>query len=237
MSDFKLVESGEFKPLIREMRHSKSFTREEFKQHGLIHPGMDRQDIVNSFRQLRTTLLSKMEKFNSCILVSSVVSGGGASHISMNLAAAFTFDHQKTAMLIDCNFDNPVLADRFGLEYECGLQEYLTEEIEDISSIVYPTGAPRLRLVPCGRQKTDVIEFFTGEKINHFLDEVRNRYPDRIIILDTPPILDSADTKILAEYCDHVLLVVPYKGVMNSTINKTLASIEKSKVIGMVLNK
>ena len=237
MSDFKLIEGGEYKPLIREMRHAKSFSREEFVKHGLIHPGMDEQNIVNSFRQLRTTLLSKMEKFNSCILVSSVHSGGGASYISMNLATSFTFDHQKTALLIDCNLKNPTLADRLGVEYKYGLQEYLTEEIEDISCIVYPTGVPRLRLVPCGKNSSDIVEFFTGEKINHFLDEVRNRYPDRIIILDTPPILDTADSKILAEYCDHVLLVIPYKGVMSSTVNKTLSSIEKSKVIGMVLNK
>ena len=235
MNDFKLVDGAEYKPMISEMRHGKAFTREEFTKRGIIYPGMSAK-ITNSFRHLRTSLLSKMDQFNSCIMVSSLQKGGGASYISLNLATTFTFDHQKTALLIDCNFNTPSLAERLGVEFEFGLEEFLTGEVDDIGSIVYPTGVPRLRLVPSGKQKSEITEFFTGAKITHFLDEVRNRYPDRIIILDAPPIRDSADSKILTEYCDHVLLVVPYKGVISSTINKTLSSIDRSKVIGMVLN-
>ncbi len=236
MSDFKLIESSEYKPLIREMRHTHTFTFDEFAEHGIIHPGMEQQEIFNSYRQLRTTLRTRMEKFNSCLLVSSITAGGGASFTAINLASAFTFDHNRTALLIDCNFTRPVLAEKLGVEVKSSLQDYLTDKVDDISKIVYPTGVSRLRLVPSIKHQTEFVEFFSGDKLDIFLEEVRSRYPDRIIIIDTPPILESADTKILSEYIDYILLVIPYKGVTSSAVNKTLASVDKSKVIGMVLN-
>lgn len=223
-------------PDIRAMRHLRPFTKEEFAYLGLIHPQMREQAVVDAFRQLRTSLLSRMRKFNSCLLVTGVSSGAGVSFNALNLAAAFTFDHLKTALLIDCNFNNPVLSDRLKVNAKLGLRDYISGNVEDVSTIVYPTGVPRLRLVPCGNSETDIVEFFTGARMQDFLEEVRNRYPDRVIIIDAPPILESADTKILAEICDHVLLILKYKGATPSTVDRCLATIDRSKYIGMVLN-
>lgn len=232
-----MVKTPEHPVDARELEQVKLFTREEMQKLGIIHPAMRDQSVVNSFRNLRTSLLARMEKYNSCIIVSSIVSGGGASFVASNLAAAFTFDHQKTAMLIDCNFKKPALATKLRVQEEYGLKDYITGDVDDVADIVYPTGIPRLRVIPSGTTDSDLIEFFTGEKMYSFLQEVKSRYANRIIIIDCPPILESADTKILAELSDHVLLVVPYRGVTENVVNRTLSSIERSKVVGMVLNK
>lgn len=218
------------------MEEEKVLTQEQMLGMGIIHPAMEEQSAVNAFRNLRTALLARMEKYNSCLLVSSLVSGGGASFTATNLAAAFTFDHQKTAMLVDCNFKRASLARKLKVDYKYGLKDFITGHVDDIRDIVYPTGIPRLRLIPSGSSESELIEFFTGEKMYQFLNEVRSRYENRIIILDSPPVLESADAKILAELSDYILLVVPYKGVSPSLLNKTLNSIDRSKVVGMIMN-
>ena len=218
------------------MGQEKLFTKKEMHEIGIIHPNMDDQGVVNAFRNLRTSLLAKMENYNSCLMVSSVSKGGGASFTAYNLAAAFTFDHQKTAILIDCNFNNPTLATRLKVDCQYGLKDFISGNVNDVSKIVYPTGVPRLRLIPGGSSDTDMVEFFTGQKMYSFLNEVRSRYANRIIILDAPPVLESADTKILAELADYLLLVVPYKGATPNVITKTLSSFDQNKIVGMVLN-
>ena len=219
------------------MEQEKILSKEELQRSGLIHPAMDDVDVVNAFRNLRTSLLTKMEQYNSTLMVTAVTPEGGASFVATNLAAAFTFDHQKTAMLIDCNFKDSSLAEKFNLEFKYGLKDFITGKVNDISQIVYSTGIQRLRLIPSGNQESDLVEFFTGERMYSFLSEVRSRYSNRIIIIDAPPILESADTKILAELTDYILLVVPYKGVTTNLINRTLNSIDKTKIVGMILNK
>lgn len=221
---------------VVELKEEKILTKQELDQLGIIHPGMDDQAMINAFRNLRTSLLARMEQYNSCLIVASIIDGGGASFVASNLAASFTFDHQKTAMLVDCNFKKPVLADKFNIDASYGLKDYITGNVNDIRDIVYPTGIPRLRLIPAGSQENALVEFFTGEKMYSFLKEVRSRYSNRIIVLDAPPVLESADTKILVDLADYILLVIPYKGVSASVINKTLSSIDQRKVVGMVLN-
>ncbi len=219
------------------MEQEKILSKDELQRYGLIHPAMDDLDVVNAFRNLRTSLLTKMEQYNSTLMVTAITPQGGASFVATNLAAAFTFDHQKTAMLIDCNFQDSSLADKFNLDVKYGLKDFITGKVNDISQIVYSTGIQRLRLIPSGNHESDVVEFFTGERMYSFLSEVRSRYSNRIIIIDAPPILESADTKILAELADYILLVVPYKGVTTNLINRTLNSIDRTKIVGMILNK
>ena len=216
---------------------AKNFSKKQLTKRGIIHPGMQDMEVMNSFRNLRTSLLPKMGGDNSIILLSSILAGGGASFNAINLAVAFTFDLHRNALLIDCHFGKPSLAKKLGVEAEFGLYDYVTGRIDNIQKLVYPTAIPRLRLVPCGNiEGGGHIEYFTGEKMQEFLHEVKNRYANRVIILDTPPILDSADTSILAELCDHVVLVMPYQKVSPSKIERTIKVIDRDKVAGFILN-
>ena len=72
----------------------------------IIYPGMQQRDVLNSFRDLRTRLLQRAKGENFVLLVSSLSHGGGSSFVAMNIAACFALDEQKTAIYIDCNFEN-----------------------------------------------------------------------------------------------------------------------------------
>lgn len=213
------------------------FTKEEFLKRRIIHPGMKDIEVMNAFRELRTSILPKLQNFNSILQVSAVNAGGGASFNALNLAVSCTFDQHRNALLVDCNFHNPSLAETLNVESDLGLFDFLTNQVDEISNIVYPTSIPRLSLVPSGNiDSEEHIEFFTGENMRLFLEDVKNRYEDRIIIIDAPPLLESADAKILAEVVDYALVIIPYKGATSSAVNKMIKSIGKDKIVGMVIN-
>src|SRR5690625_7507073 len=69
-----------------------------------------------------------------------------------------------------------------------------------------------------------------------FISEVKHRYPDRFIVLDAPSVRTSAEARILSQYCDHALLVVP---LGKSTTDDVLSGIEavgRDRFSGLMLN-
>jgi Mrp family chromosome partitioning ATPase len=69
-----------------------------------------------------------------------------------------------------------------------------------------------------------------------FLYAAQQRYRDRYIVLDAPPIGESADASILAEFCDRVVIVVPYGRVTEGQVSAAVDSVDKSKLFGLVMN-
>ena len=72
--------------------------------------------------------------------------------------------------------------------------------------------------------------------MKQMLSSVRQRYAERFIIIDAPPTSETADTQILAELCDYIVLVVPYGKVTNGQVEASIKSIDSKKLIGVVFN-
>lgn len=215
-----------------------SLGKEELARRRIIHPGMKNAEVMNAFRSLRHSLAAKMKRANSVILVSAVNKGGGASFTAINLATAFTFEHGRHALLVECNLGNPSLARTLGVEASVGLYDYLVENENDIGKLIYPTSIPRLSLVPCGGEgirDENLVEFFTSQRMIQFLYEVRNRYEDRTVVLDAAPVLESTDTKVLAGISDLVVVALPYKGATPNRVNKTIEEFGRDNISGFVM--
>lgn len=224
-------------PLQEKVLQPTKYSKSELEKRKIIYPGMKDSETLNAYRTLRVSLLEKIEKFNSSLLVSSVSHKGGASYTAINLGTSFTLDQQRNALLIDCNFERPSLAKSLDVKPEIGLNDYLSGREHTIQNMIYPTIVPRLRLIPwVVRENEEPIEFFTGHRMKLFLDEVKARYDDRIILIDAPPILESADTRILSELCDHVVLVLPYQRSSPKKIDDTIRAFGADKIAGMVMN-
>lgn len=193
--------------------------------------------VADAFRQVRTALLQKSGDKNFILMVSSAAPDGGSSFVSINLAAAIAFDEGKTAMVINCNLQNPSLDSLVeGPEAAPGLTDYLTGAETNVEKIIHPVGIPRLRLVPAGTKSRSAMEYFTMPQLSQLLRSLRQRYRERYIIIDAPPITEAADARILAELCDHTLLVVPYGRVTTAQVAAAAAVVDQEKLVGCVLN-
>ncbi len=227
----------EFSRKIAEMRESRMLTPAELNEKRLIYPEMPNREAANAFREIRRKVMQFHGPGNFVTMVTSVISGGGASVVALNLAAAFAFDETKTAVVIDCNLENPRLADLLGMKPDKGLTDYLEDDTLDIADIIYPTGIPRLRLVPAGRRREASAEYFSSIRMEEFVASLKNRYPDRYLVLDAPPIGESVDANMLSDLVDCALIVAPYGGTTEEQITSAAFSIGKEKLAGLVFNE
>lgn len=221
---------------IRKMQEPRKLTPDDLDERRIVYPKSPNRSLVNQFRHLRTKLLELSGGNNFTLVVSGAAEGAGSSFVALNLAAAFAFDQSKTAVIIDCNLRNPTLHTQLDLAAEAGLTDFLEDTDYDIGRIIYPTGIPRLRLIPAGTQREDGAEFFTSFRMKQFLQAIRRRYPDRFIVLDTSPISESPDARILSELCDYSMLVVPHGRISASAVESAALAFDPNKFVGAVIN-
>lgn len=223
------------KQIVR-MQEPRRLTHDDLDERRIIYPESANRRLVNRFRDLRTKLLEASGGNNFTMVVSGACSGAGASFVSLNLAAAFAFDQSKTALIIDCNLREPSLHSTLDIVPESGLTDFLDDADYDIARILYPTGIPRLRLIPAGSRRETPAEFFTSFRMKQFLQAVRRRYPDRFIVLDTAPISESPDARILAELCDYAMLVVPHGRITPTLAEQAASAFNPETFVGAVIN-
>lgn len=221
---------------IARMVETSPISEAELARNKIIHSDMPDGRVLNAFRELRTKIVQKSVNGNGVIMVTGVKFGDGASFVARNLAAAFALDESKTALLLDCNFKHPQVAVRKSSDDKLGLTDYLESEDVPVDKIIHQAGINRFRMIPSGAHCEVPAEYFTSVRMGKLLTQLKQRYPERYVILDTPPITESADTSIVAAMCDHVLLVVPYGKVTQTQIEAAVKSIDKNKLLGVVFN-
>lgn len=221
---------------IKKMADIAPLTEDELAFKKIISPKMQARSVLNTFRELRTRLVQMSKKQNFVAMVTSVTPQGGSSFMSTNIAASFALDQTKTAMLIDCNLYDPFMDDFLPTEIDYGLTDYLVDPDVRIEDIIYASGIPRVRMVPLGRHVDSAAEYFSSDKMMRFINDIKERYPDRFIFLDAPPSASAVETRILAELSDFVVLVVPYGKVTKAQVQASIDVVGKEKLAGVIFN-
>ncbi len=230
------ITSSTVTPLIDHMTQTDFFTCRQLNEKRIVHPSCKNQSELNYFRQLRANLAQ--DKTVKVILITAVIPRSGSSFIALNLSAVIALDHSRTSLLIDAHIDNPSNTHLLEVDkYHYGLTDYFDRKDLSVSNIIAQTGIIRLNFIPAGMDKQLGKEYFTGIQMKNLITELKERYRDRTIIIDAPCILTSADTRIIAEYCDAVLLISPYGKVSADTVADAANVVGKDKLAGVVLNK
>jgi len=209
---------------------------DELWERGIIHPQHTEEPAVQVFRELRTKIIQQSQGQNAVILVAPVSKGNGGSFIARNLGAAFAFDSAKTALLVDCNFKNPSVHRLLPDASLPGLADYFENPEIDISKIIHPVGIARFRAISAGELREIPAEYFVSMKMRRLIDSLRERYHERFIVLDGPPMSDIADARILSELSDYVLVVARHGRATNAQIEGGLSAISNKKLLGIVFN-
>lgn len=222
------------KEIVR-MKEPKLLDAAALAQQRIICLQMDGKEVANAFRELRTKILQKTAR-NCTVVVSACGEDNGNSFVALNLAVAFSLDENKTALLVDCNLRSPSCEGLVGGEGGFGVSDFIKNDQLSVEEIIHPTGIRRLRLVPAGKSHNLVAEFFTSDRFRVLVKGLRERYSDRYIIIDAPPVLKSADARTLAEIADYVVLVVPYGKVTETQVSAAAKTVGSSKLLGVVFD-
>ncbi len=222
---------------IHDMAEVRQFTDQEMRHKKILYRDTNNKQLLNVFRGLRTKLHKRARGRNYVCMVTSIVSGGGATYIANNLAAAIALDKLKSAMILDCNIYSPSAHNLMTTDHQNGLTDFLSTENLRVEEIVYATGIPRVRAIPVGDNRDGGAELFSNKRMRIFLEEVRNRYDDRFIIIDAPPIMDfPAEAQILSDLSDFTLVVVPSGKVTDQQVRSVMSGIAPEKLAGPVFN-
>ncbi|MFK5950007.1 MAG: hypothetical protein QM500_14685 [Methylococcales bacterium] len=206
----------------------------ELEELRIIHSEMADNKIANTFRELRTKLIQQSKGKNFIAMVTSCAEDCDSGLTSLNISIAFTFDESKTSLLLDCNLKNPKLDTLLNMETDKGLTDYMQNESIQVDTIMHKTGVKRLKMIPAGTYRESATEYFTSLRMRNLMGDLLSRYSDRYIFLDTAPITESADTRILVDLCDFVILDVPYGTSSLNKINEAVKAIGEEKLLGIV---
>ncbi|TVZ40082.1 Mrp family chromosome partitioning ATPase [Alteromonadaceae bacterium 2753L.S.0a.02] len=223
---------------IDKMSEIHRFSRTELDQIKILYQGTPHDKMLKVFRDLRTRVYAKAESGNFVCMVTSVKAEGGCSHVVKNLAAAIALDKTRTSMIVDANFYSPGMDSLVVTGTESGLTDYLDESELGLEKIIYATGIPRVRVVPVGGNTEGATERISSNRMRDFINELKTRYPDRYVLLDTPPALEyAAETRMLASLCDFVILVVPYGMATMEQVSTCVDTIGEQRLAAVVFNR
>jgi Mrp family chromosome partitioning ATPase len=204
------------------------------RQH--VTGGHERTPVAEAFKRLRTQIMQRMrDAGRNALGVASPRAGEGKSTVALNLAVHAAMETDWTVLLVEADVRHPALCDALGLERLPGLAEYLAEDAPLETLLVHP-GFGRCILLPAGGPARGSSELLGSARMQDLATELKRRYPDRLVIYDLPPLLESADGVAVLPWTEALLLVVeegrtPAEDVLRA------AQVAGPRLVGTVLNK
>jgi exopolysaccharide/PEP-CTERM locus tyrosine autokinase len=191
---------------------------------------------AEQFKMLRNTILFPVAGVTPrSILITSALPGDGKSFVSANLAVSIAMNINKHVLLVDCDLRKPDLHRVFGFGDVPGLSDYLAEH-RSLDSLLLKTTVEKLTLLPGGPIPSNPSELASSERMSAMLEEVKHRYQDRLIVIDSPPPGMAAETSFLARQVDGILLVVKYGNTPREEVEDLKVTLGSEKILGVVIN-
>jgi capsular exopolysaccharide synthesis family protein len=194
---------------------------------------------IEAFRNLRTSLIwSDGGEELKTLVVTSAAPGEGKTLTAANLAVTLAYDGLRV-LLVDCDIRRPRVHGLFHLPRAPGLMELLTTSNAPGAPplpAIRETAIAGLSVLPCGALPSNAANLLSGTRMRVLLQDLREQFD--IIVLDTPPVLATADAGIVASLTDGVLLVVRAGATDRNAAQRACQQLANvgARVIGTVLN-
>ena len=191
---------------------------------------------AETFKVLRGQILfPKDREVPRSMLVTSTFPAEGKTYVAANLATTLAMSIDDYVLVIDADLRRPRLHRQFGYSKVQGLHEYLVGG-RKLEEIILKSGIDKLSILPAGKPPRNPTELLSSNMMVKFLEEVKERYQDRFVIIDSPPSSVTAETKFLAQHVDGVIYVVMANKTPRKDIEKAIDNIGRDKIIGIVFN-
>lgn len=214
------------------------WSKAELKARKIIYPSMANKAILNAYREVRIKLRNLSEGNNFSVMVTSLGTSKQSADSMLlsayNLAASFALDAQSSALLIDCDPYQDRLHNLVSTNISKGVTDYLENRALKASDIIYPSGIDRLSVVPAGTIDVSVVELFSSTRMKSLMEELKERYPDRYIVVNAPPFRVSTEARILVKYADHAIMTVPFGELTAEDIAASIEALDSDKFAGLI---
>lgn len=197
-----------------------------------------RDSAATAYKVLRTHVLQRMRANNWKTLgVTSPTMGNGKTVTTINLAVTLARDQKHTVLAVDLDLRRPSMASYFFDRPVPGLSDYITDD-SPIEELLVNPGIDRLVILPGNHSFTHSSEILSSPKMIDLVNEIKGRYPDRLVLFDLPPVLAGDDVMAFAPYVDALLLVVEEGKTTKEELSSAYALLDQgANILGTVLNK
>lgn len=214
-----------------------------------LYPGWLRQnriltgDVIDgyarAYKVLRTQVSQRMRQQGwRTLAVTSPGPREGKTLTAINLAISLALEANQTVLLVDADLRQPSVHTYFGFDVEYGLRDYLLDAVPLEQILVNPE-IRRMVILPGAAPLTNSSEMLSSPVMLRLVQEVKRRYPSRLVIFDLPPVLTSDDVLAFAPYVDAALLVVEEGKTQRDDAARAAELLQAANhnLIGTVLNK
>lgn len=217
---------------------------DELSAAGIVSPNAPRSQIADQFRVIKRPLIKNaLGKGTSAILngnlimVTSALAGEGKSFTAINLAMSIATELDTTVMLVDADVARPSVLRVLGLPPSPGLLDLVQDESRELSSVLLRTNIDKLSILPSGTPHERATELLASDAMIRLLADMAKRYTDRVIIFDSPPLLLTTESRVLATHMGQVVMVIRAESTLQSDVQHALSTIEACPVKMVVLNQ
>lgn len=189
------------------------------------------------YKILRTQIQQRTKgKGWNTVMITSVQPGEGKTLTSINLAITFAKEFHQTVLLVDGDLKRQCVHEYMGFSSKRGLIDYILDDVPLKDLIIWP-GIEKLTVISGGRTIRDSSELLGCPRMAELVADMKNRYPNRYVFFDAPPILIGADAIAFAPLVDAIIMVVEAGRTSIQDIKKALELIPHDKFLGFVLNR
>lgn len=172
------------------------------------------------------------------IMVTSALPGEGKTFSAINLAISMASEMDRTVLLVEADVAKPAACQYLGIsEPEKGLVDYLADPGLDLADLMLKTNVPKLSIFPAGRRHAQSTELLSSENMQNLMEELSQRYSDRVVIFDSPPLLLTSEAVVLAGLMGQIVLVIEAGKTPQSVVKDAVALLDANQIIGVLLNK
>ena len=219
-------------------------SEERLRRNGFLSRQDERNQLAEEFRIIKRPILenafgppSRLISHGNLVMVTSAAPSEGKTYCSINLALSIAREVNRTVLLVDADVARPALPGALGLGARLGLLDVLLDQHASLPDVLIRTNIPNLSLLPAGGSHRLSTELLASEGMARLVMEMSERYPDRIIIFDSPPLLATSEASVLASHMGQVLLVVESERTPASAVERALEQLEPCEVVLTLLNK
>lgn len=232
----------EFPPVThRQMKLDRAHLRAQ----GALPPLEHERQLAEQYRRIKRPLVAYAQQpgdveavaTRHLILVASAIPGEGKTFTSINLAINLALEKDMSVVLVDADIAKPHVSELFGLRGERGLFDALADETIDAETLIVDTDVPNLSFLPAGVANDGSAELLASHRMNALMQQVVARDPRRLIVIDSPPLLLTNESRELVNIAGQVVLVVRSSSTEQHAVTEAVSLIPDGKNVGLILNQ
>jgi protein-tyrosine kinase len=214
------------------------------REQGMVTAAAGRTRLLEDFRIIKRPLLQRAfaerkpgDKPANLIMITSSLPGEGKTYCAINLAMSIAMELDHTVLLVDADVARPSVLRTLGLPPHRGLMDVLLDDKIDMADVMLRTNVDTLSILPAGNSNARATELLASSTMNNLLTEIANRYPDRVVIFDSPPLLLTSESRELASHMGQIVMVVEAETTTQHAVKESLRQLKDFPNVNLIYNK